>query len=143
LGIEEQFYLLWPLVLYFAWRRKYNVLHIVVFLTAASFAANLVLTQPIYRTVAVLLSLLFATLTYQYLELPIRHRRSTFVGPALPACSTRLPIARPRSRDSAFISNDLSRPGLRVRPCIDGQVTGCPSRLPQETLCNHRPGAFT
>jgi peptidoglycan/LPS O-acetylase OafA/YrhL len=44
LGIEEQFYLAWPLVLYFGWRRKYNVLHIVVFLTAASFAANLVLT---------------------------------------------------------------------------------------------------
>jgi peptidoglycan/LPS O-acetylase OafA/YrhL len=212
LGIEEQFYLVWPVVLYFAWRRKYNVLHIVVFLTAASFAANLVLTHldataafyfplsrfwelglgcclavlasgshgrtllsprvsrytpaigaalialslflfnrktafpgvaavvptlgalailipgedswfrnrvlasrplvfiglisyplylwhwpilsfeailrsgtphPIYRLVAVLLSLLFATLTYQYLELPIRHRRSTFVGLAL------------------------------------------------------------
>jgi len=45
LGIEEQFYLVWPLVLYFAWRRKYSVLHIVVFLTAASFAANLVLTH--------------------------------------------------------------------------------------------------
>jgi peptidoglycan/LPS O-acetylase OafA/YrhL len=212
LGIEEQFYLAWPLVLYFGWRRKYNVLHIVVFLTAASFAANLVLTyvdataafyfplsrfwelglgcslavlasashgrpmlsprasrytpaigaalialslfvfnhktafpgvaavvptlgalailipaadswfrnrvlasrplvfiglisyplylwhwpilsfeailhsgtpHPIYRLAAVLLSLLFATLTYRYLELPIRHRRSTFVGLAL------------------------------------------------------------
>lgn len=45
LGIEEQFYLVWPCVLYFAWRRKYNLLHIVVFLTAASFAANVVLTR--------------------------------------------------------------------------------------------------
>jgi peptidoglycan/LPS O-acetylase OafA/YrhL len=209
LGIEEQFYLVWPLVLYCAWRRKYNLLHIVVFLTAASFAANLVLTHldataafyfplsrfwelglgcalavvaaashgrpllpprvsrhspvigvaliglslvlfdhktafpgfaavlptlgalailipgedswfrnrvlasrpmvciglisyplylwhwpilsfeailqsglphPIYRMAAVLSSLVFATLTYRYLELPIRHRRGTFVG---------------------------------------------------------------
>jgi len=209
LGIEEQFYLVWPLVLYFAWRRKYNPLYIVTCLTAASFAASLVLTRmdataafyfplsrfwelglgcalailasashgrpmlsarvsryspvigvaliglsmilfdpktpfpgfaallptlgalailipgedswfrsrilasrpmvfiglisyplylwhwpilsfevilhsglphPIYRIAAVLLSLAFATLTYQYLELPIRHRRSTFVG---------------------------------------------------------------
>jgi peptidoglycan/LPS O-acetylase OafA/YrhL len=45
LGIEEQFYLVWPLVLAFAWRRKYNVLQGVLFLTAASFAANLVLTH--------------------------------------------------------------------------------------------------
>jgi len=45
LGIEEQFYLVWPLVLYVAWRRKLNVLHVLAFLSAASFAANLVLTQ--------------------------------------------------------------------------------------------------
>jgi peptidoglycan/LPS O-acetylase OafA/YrhL len=45
LGIEEQFYLLWPLVLAVAWRRKFNVLQVVLFLTTASFAANLVLTH--------------------------------------------------------------------------------------------------
>ena len=45
LGIEEQFYLLWPLALAFAWRRGFNVLQLVLFLTAASFAANLVLTH--------------------------------------------------------------------------------------------------
>jgi len=45
LGIEEQFYLLWPLVLAFAWRRRFNILQVVLFLTAASFAANLVLTH--------------------------------------------------------------------------------------------------
>ena len=41
LGIEEQFYLIWPLVLWLAWRRKFNVLTVIVLLLAASFAANL------------------------------------------------------------------------------------------------------
>ena len=41
LGIEEQFYLLWPLVLWLVWRRKFNVLTVIALLLAASFAANL------------------------------------------------------------------------------------------------------
>ena len=41
LGIEEQFYLVWPLVLWLVWRRKFNVLTVIVLLLAASFAANL------------------------------------------------------------------------------------------------------
>ena len=41
LGIEEQFYLLWPLVLWLVWRRKFNVLSVIVLLLAVSFAANL------------------------------------------------------------------------------------------------------
>ena len=41
LGIEEQFYLIWPLVLWLVWRRKFNVLTVIVLLLAASFAANL------------------------------------------------------------------------------------------------------
>ena len=42
LGIEEQFYLLWPLLLWLAWRRKFNVLTVIVLLLAASFVANVV-----------------------------------------------------------------------------------------------------
>ena len=41
LGIEEQFDLLWPLVLWLVWRRKFNVLSVIVLLLAVSFAANL------------------------------------------------------------------------------------------------------
>ena len=40
LGIEEQFYLLWPLVLWLVWKRKFNVLTVIALLLAASFAAN-------------------------------------------------------------------------------------------------------
>lgn len=42
LGIEEQFYLLWPLLLCFAWKRKSTVLAMLALLLAASFVANVV-----------------------------------------------------------------------------------------------------
>lgn len=40
LGIEEQFYILWPLVLWFAWKRKFNLLTITILFAIASFALN-------------------------------------------------------------------------------------------------------
>lgn len=41
LGIEEQFYIFWPLVLWFAWKRKFNLLTITIAVAAISFALNL------------------------------------------------------------------------------------------------------
>lgn len=41
LGIEEQFYLIWPLILAGAWRNRKQVRGILLFLLAASFALNL------------------------------------------------------------------------------------------------------
>lgn len=40
LGIEEQFYLLWPLLLWLAWQRNFNLLTITVLLAIASFYVN-------------------------------------------------------------------------------------------------------
>jgi len=40
LGIEEQFYLVWPLLLYVAWKIRFNRLALTVFVLAASFALN-------------------------------------------------------------------------------------------------------
>lgn len=41
LGIEEQFYLVWPLLLVFAYKRKINVLAVIVLVTLISFTLNL------------------------------------------------------------------------------------------------------
>jgi peptidoglycan/LPS O-acetylase OafA/YrhL len=41
LGIEEQFYLLWPLILWVAWRRKFGILTVTAFVALISFLLNL------------------------------------------------------------------------------------------------------
>lgn len=48
LGIEEQFYIFWPLFLTIAWRRKLNFLVLILIIAASSFALNihLVLSNP-------------------------------------------------------------------------------------------------
>jgi peptidoglycan/LPS O-acetylase OafA/YrhL len=40
LGIEEQFYIFWPLLMVLVWKRKYNFLAITLVIAIASFAAN-------------------------------------------------------------------------------------------------------
>ena len=42
LGIEEQFYIVWPPLLYFAWRRRLSLLLVTLVIAAASFALNVV-----------------------------------------------------------------------------------------------------
>ena len=41
LGIEEQFYMFWPLFLWLAWKRKFNLLAVTLFVAIVSFAANI------------------------------------------------------------------------------------------------------
>lgn len=41
LGIEEQFYIVWPLLLWFSWKRKFNLLIITIVVAAATFILNL------------------------------------------------------------------------------------------------------
>lgn len=41
LGIEEQFYIVWPLLLWFAWKRKFNLLIITIVVAIASFVLNI------------------------------------------------------------------------------------------------------
>lgn len=41
LGIEEQFYIIWPFVLWFAWKRKFNLFGITLVIAVLSFCLNL------------------------------------------------------------------------------------------------------
>lgn len=41
LGIEEQFYIFWPLFLWFAWKRKFNLLTITILVATISFILNI------------------------------------------------------------------------------------------------------
>lgn len=41
LGIEEQFYIVWPLILWLAWKKKLNILAITIFVAVASFTLNI------------------------------------------------------------------------------------------------------
>ena len=41
LGIEEQFYIVWPFVLWFSWKRKFNLLTLTVLVALISFSLNL------------------------------------------------------------------------------------------------------
>lgn len=45
LGVEEQFYIAWPLLLYFLWKCKSNLLVLVSLLTIASFGFNIYLVK--------------------------------------------------------------------------------------------------
>lgn len=41
LGIEEQFYILWPLLLWCAWKKRFNLLFVTLAITVISFAFNI------------------------------------------------------------------------------------------------------
>ena len=51
LGVEEQFYLLWPAILFVAWKRKWNLFWVIACVASLSFAIDLAIVER-YRTAA-------------------------------------------------------------------------------------------
>ena len=41
LGIEEQFYILWPILIWFSWKKNFNLLTIILVISIVSFALNI------------------------------------------------------------------------------------------------------
>ncbi len=41
LGVEEQFYIIWPLLLWISWKKKLNLITVVIFIALTSFVFNL------------------------------------------------------------------------------------------------------
>lgn len=67
LGIEEQFYIIWPLLLIFAWNKKINLLLVTIFILFLSFTLNIfnIKTDPVgtfYSPVTRVWELLFGSL---------------------------------------------------------------------------------
>lgn len=72
LGIEEQFYIAWPIILYLGWRLRLNLLRLTLGLAVASFAFNLFISQydlsmafytPLTRAWELLIGAILACLT--------------------------------------------------------------------------------
>ena len=42
LGIEEQFYIVWPLLLWFSWKQRFNLLTVTIVIALISFALNII-----------------------------------------------------------------------------------------------------
>ena len=47
LGIEEQFYIFWPLLLGFAWRKRWPIVRMVLAVAAVSFVVNVATVHPL------------------------------------------------------------------------------------------------
>lgn len=114
LGIEEQFYLIWPLALWAAHRKQFNALHLILGMAALSFTANVLVVYIGHDTVAAFYSPLTrfwelaagATLAH-FARHPIKMSIGLFARSALSVVGALLIAA------SAFIlSEDHKFPGF-------------------------------
>jgi peptidoglycan/LPS O-acetylase OafA/YrhL len=113
LGIEEQFYIVWPLLLYMAWKRKANLLIISMVLVIASFTLNARMTysditqafySPITRFWELLIGGLLAYLTLHKISLWDRAIQKVSVTPGIPDAIIKI--------DRTFLSNAQSIAGF-------------------------------
>jgi peptidoglycan/LPS O-acetylase OafA/YrhL len=84
LGVEEQFYIFWPLILWLGAKRKLNILVVIVIIALASFVTNVVLIErhaaaafysPVTRFWELMFGAMLAYFTFQQHRLGLSHNR--------------------------------------------------------------------
>lgn len=85
LGVEEQFYIVWPVALWLAWTKKFKLLGVTLVVVVMSFMLNIVTVQldraasfysPLIRFWELALGSALALLTRQGKSFPARHARA-------------------------------------------------------------------
>ena len=95
LGIGEQFYIVWPLLLYLTWKKRFNLLFLTIVIIAISFAVNLgkvhgdavqAFYSPVSRFWELMLGSLLAYLTLHKVSLwdGVKHKIGAALGRIAP-----------------------------------------------------------
>lgn len=89
LGIEEQFYLIWPVLLYFGWKKRWNALLVISSIGITSFALNIyfissdpvgVFFSPVTRFWELLIGALLACITEGKVQFPGQEYIKSWIG---------------------------------------------------------------
>jgi len=111
LGIEEQFYIIWPLLLWFSWKRKLNLLTITIIFALTSFTLNLMtITQNPVATFYSPLTRFWELLCGSLLAWVTLYKKNTFLN--LRNKINSYLNGEKKGADSKAVSNVLSIFGL-------------------------------
>ena len=115
LGIEEQFYIVWPLLLWFAWKRKFNLLTITVVVAVATFILNLKgVKQDMVATFYSPQTRFWELLSGSLLAWFTLYKKETFTGikSKIDVWLSRIVYSEKREGDGKILANALSFVGL-------------------------------
>lgn len=115
LGIEEQFYIVWPLLLWFSWKRKFNLLTITIVVAIASFILNLKgVKQDLVATFYSPQTRFWELLSGSLLAWATLYKKDTFtnVKHKLDYWLSRIVFSEKQDNDGKTLANALSFLGL-------------------------------
>lgn len=115
LGIEEQFYIVWPLLLWFAWKRKFNLLTITVVVAVATFILNLKgVKQDMVATFYSPQTRFWELLSGSLLAWFTLYKKDTFTGikSKIDVWLSRIVYSEKQDNDGRTLSNVLSFVGV-------------------------------
>jgi peptidoglycan/LPS O-acetylase OafA/YrhL len=115
LGIEEQFYIVWPLLLWFAWKQKFNLLTFTIIITVATFILNLKgVKQDMVATFYSPQTRFWELLSGSLLAWFTLYKKDTLTGIKrnINVCLSRFVYIEKQDNDGRTLSNLLSFVGL-------------------------------